>query len=83
MVSPTEPDFPPSHAAEMQHDIEKAANQDCMSKLEALMTSAFGVILPTVDVFSDFWLGLTMLTQREWVCLGYRISGEEIHMDDK
>ena len=50
-----------------------------MSKMEALLTTGFG----TVDVLSDLKIGLILLTKREWVCYGFRISGGEIITDDR
>ena len=54
-----------------------------MSKMEALLTTGFGIILPTVDVLSDLKIGLILLTKREWVCYGFRISGGEILTDER
>ena len=39
-----------------------------MSVSEVLITTVFGIILPSADVGSDLWLAIRILTLRDWQC---------------
>ena len=55
---------------------EDATLSEAMSRFEAAINFAFGVVLPTVDVGSDLWLASQLLARR--ACKEYEFGPYEV-----
>ena len=45
-----------------------------MTRLEAVIAISTGVVLPTLDIFSDLAFAVRLLTKKDWDCLDWESS---------
>ena len=49
-----------------------------MTRMEAVIAISTGVVLPTLDIFSDLVFAVRLLTKEDWDCLDRRRNSPEL-----